>query len=72
MVSEKSFYSNYNFWAVKRKLTQPFYYNAETGGFEHYIQDATKFHDEDVAKNIAEILGCEATSFLVEFHKGVS
>lgn len=69
MVTEKSFHSNYVFWAVKRKLTQPFYYNAESGGFEHYIQDATKFYDEDVAKNVAELLKCDAIEFRVEFHK---
>ena len=69
MVSEKSFYSSYNFWAVKRKLTQPFYYNAETGGFEHYIQDATKFFSQNVAEIVAELLGCDVVEFSVEFHK---
>jgi len=69
MVSEKSFHSSYVFWAVKRKLTQPSYYKAETGGFEHYIQDATHFHSEDAARVIAENFDCDVVPFRVEFHK---
>jgi len=69
MVTEKSFHSLYIFWVVKRKLTQPHYYKAETGGFEHYIQDATQFHEEKVAVAVAETLeNCVVIPFRVEYH----
>lgn len=69
MVSEKSFHSNHSFWVVKRRLTQPFYYNAESGGFEHYVQDSTKFFSKDVAEKVAELMNCDVIGFYMEFHK---
>ena len=68
-MEKDSFHSAYLFWVVKRKLTQPHYYKVETGGFEHYIQDATQFHDEEAARLVAESLNCDVIPFRVEFHK---